>query len=75
MKKIITLLLLAIMALSLVSCGSSEGGDGVTVTWLVPGDAQKDTNLVVDEINKIMEELTADGTLPALAAKYELTLA
>lgn len=55
MKKIITLLLTAIMMLSLVSCGTSESGDGVTLTWLVPGDAQKDTKLVVDEINKIME--------------------
>lgn len=56
MKRIIALLLLAVMALSLVSCGSSDKEDGIVITWLVPGDAQKDTKLVVDEINKIMKE-------------------
>lgn len=63
MKKIIALLLLAVMALSLVSCGSSEG-DGVTITWLVPGDAQKDTVMVLEEINKILE--------PELGVKLDL---
>ncbi len=63
MKKIIALLLLAVMALSLVSCGSSDS-DGVTITWLVPGDAQKDTKMVVEEINKILE--------PELGVKLDL---
>ena len=63
MKKIIALLLLVVMALSLVSCGGSED-DGIVITWLVPGDAQKDTKLVVEEINKILE--------PELGVKLDL---
>jgi len=30
---------------------------------------------LAEEVNKIMADLIADGTLPALAEKYSLTLA
>jgi len=64
MKRIIAVLLLTVMMLSLVSCGGEKSEDGIVITWLVPGDAQKDTKLVLDEINKIME--------PELGVKLDL---
>jgi len=56
MKRIIAFVLLTVMMLSCVSCGKPDSGDGVTITWLVPGDAQKDTKMVVEEINKILNK-------------------
>jgi len=64
MKKVIAFVLLAVMMFSLVSCTDKKSEDGITITWLVPGDAQKDTKLVLEEINKILE--------PAVGAKLDL---
>ncbi len=50
-------------------------GYALSLTEEVYGIGCRKGSDLVPEINKIMEELTADGTLPALAAKYELTLA
>lgn len=50
-------------------------GYALSLTEEVYGIGCRKGSDLVPEINKIMDELTADGTLPALAAKYELTLA
>lgn len=57
MKKAITLLLAAIMALSIGACSGEKGQDnGVpTITWIVPGDDQPDLDTVLAEANKIIE--------------------
>lgn len=64
MKKIVALLLVAIMALGLVGCNESVGGDVPTLVWYLPADKQADTKLVCDEVNKIIE--------PKIGAKIDI---
>ncbi len=64
MKKVVALLLIAVMALGFVSCGSTAGGEVPTLVWYLPGEKQADTALVCDEINKILE--------PEIGAKLDI---
>ena len=89
MKKILALMLAVVMIFAFAACGGNEDGE-TTTTSTTSYDAlavameltseeygigfRKGSDLTA-EVNKIMEELVADGTLPALAEKYELTLA
>ncbi len=60
MKKVLVVLLAVCMLLSTAGCGSTpqKSGDGnvPTLTWLVPGNKQSDTSVVLEEANKIIEE-------------------
>lgn len=64
MKKIVALLLVAVMALGFVGCTNQAGGDVPTLVWYLPCDKQADTQLVCDEINKIIE--------PKIGAKIDI---
>ena len=64
MKKVIALLLVAVMALGLIGCGKTTGGDVPTLVWYLQGDKLPDTQLVCDEINKIIE--------PKIGAKIDI---
>lgn len=65
MKKVLALLLVAVMALGLVACGGNQaGGDVPTLVWYLPADKQADTALVCEEINKIIE--------PKIGAKIDI---
>ena len=67
-----------------ITMANAMTGEGTSYAELASGLAlteefygigfRKDSD-VTAEVNKIMDELTADGTLPALAEKYNLTLA
>ena len=63
MKKAAALLLIALMALSLISCGGEEKSktdEYVTITWLVPAPKQDDLATVLEAANKIsMEKIGA----------------
>ena len=48
---------------------------GISLTEEFYGIGFRKDSDVTAEVNKIMDELIADGTLPDLAEKYELTLA
>ena len=48
--------------------GAGDGQGGLA------GHCRKDSDLTA-KINELMDELTKDGTLPALATKYNLNLA
>lgn len=64
MKKVVALLLIAVMALGFASCGKDAGGEVPTLVWYLPADRQADTQLVCDEINKIIE--------PKIGAKIDI---
>ena len=65
MKKVLALLLVAVMALGLVACGGKTADGGVpTLVWYLPADKQADTALVCEEINKIIE--------PKIGAKIDI---
>ena len=64
MKKIVALLLVAIMALGFASCGKQADGDVPTLVWYLQGEKQADTALVCEEINKIIE--------PKIGAKIDI---
>lgn len=65
MKKTVALLLIAVMALGLVACGGNQaGGDVPTLVWYLPCNRQADTQLVCDEVNKIIE--------PKIGAKIDI---
>jgi len=64
MKKIVALLLVAVMALGFAGCTDQAGGDVPTLVWYLPCDKQADTQLVCDEINKIIE--------PKIGAKIDI---
>ena len=64
MKKVVALLLIAVMAIGFVSCGKTAGGDVNTLVWYLPGEKQADTALVCEEINKIIE--------PKIGAKIDI---
>jgi len=75
MKKILALVMAAILALSLVACG---GSDKVTLKILDTEYAVEDYAICVakentqllDDINAALAELTADGTTKAIVDKY-----
>lgn len=56
MKKFLSMLLVGMMMLSFASCSQKSGEDIPTLTWYIPGDYQKDTAAVLEEVNKITEE-------------------
>ena len=57
MKKVISLLLCAVMFFALPSCSGQSGGEGtVTLKWLVPGDSQPDLTNVMEKVNAITEK-------------------
>ena len=65
MKKVLALLLVAVMAFGLVACGGNQaGGEVPTLVWYMPADKQADTALVCEEINKIIE--------PKIGAKIDI---
>ena len=65
MKKVLALALVLVIALGLVACGGKTADGGVpTLIWYLPADKQADTQLVCDEINKIIE--------PKIGAKIDI---
>ena len=64
MKKVLALVLVAVMALGLIGCGKTADGEVPTLIWYLPADKQADTQLVCDEINKIIE--------PKIGAKIDI---
>ncbi len=67
MKKVVALVLAAMLALSFAACGEKEvaqTGD-VTVNWIVPGEKQADLQSVLDAANEI--------TMEKLGVKLNLT--
>jgi len=91
MKKILALILTLVMAVSLVACGgtankAADDGDAAATSYSNLGVALELTSEeygigfrkgsdLTDIVNGYIKELNDDGTLPALAEKYELTLA
>ena len=65
------------MANAMTGEGTSyaELAAGISLTEEFYGIGFRKDSDVTAEVNKIIDELIADGTLPALAEKYELTLA
>ena len=67
MKKILALLLAAIMLVAMCcSCGGSEDGDVPTLKIYMPAGSQTDLDLVVAEANKIVEK--------KIGAKMEISM-
>ena len=64
MKRVLALVLVAVMALGLIGCGKTADGGVPTLVWYLPADKQADTQLVCDEINKIIE--------PKIGAKIDI---
>ena len=64
MKKVVALLLIAVMAIGFVSCGKNASGDVPTLVWYIPGEKQNDVNVVNEAINAIIE--------PEIGAKISL---
>ncbi len=61
LKKTIAAMLALAMVIPMAGCGkdkeTAESSDGVpTLSWLVPGDKQADTALVLEKANAILEE-------------------
>lgn len=57
MKKIISLLLAAVMAAGLCSCGEKKAENGIpTLRWLIPGEAQTDSATVMVKVNEMLEK-------------------
>ncbi|MBO5733979.1 MAG: transporter substrate-binding domain-containing protein [Clostridia bacterium] len=91
MKKILALILTLVMAVSLVACGGTanntvDNDDAAATSYSNLGVALELTSEeygigfrkgsdLTDIVNGYIKELNDDGTLPALAEKYELTLA
>lgn len=56
-KKITSVVLAVAAAAGIASCGGKNGKNGeVTLTWLLPGDAQSDMASVTEKINEITTE-------------------
>ena len=55
MKKIVSLVLIVVMAMSFASCGKNGSDEVVTLTWLAPGEAQPDHEIVMEKLNEILE--------------------
>ncbi len=82
MKKIIALLMAMCMVFALAACnGGEEAGtsyddlmtiEGLDLAVEEYGIGFRTGSDVVQEVNKIMKELYADGTLAEIAAKYDL---
>ncbi len=64
MKKVVALLLIAVMAIGFVSCGKNASGDVPTLVWYLPGEKQADVVAVNEAINAIIE--------PEIGAKIDL---
>ena len=67
LKKIISVLLCAVLAVSVSGCNGKSGtdSDGVpTVVWYVPGEKQADIDEVLEAVNAILE--------PEIGAKLDL---
>lgn len=68
-KKIVCAVCAAAMMISVCGCGnrSADTDDGVpTLVWFVPGDSQRDTAAVMEEVNKLIE--------PKIGAKLDLKM-
>ena len=88
MKKFLALMLAVVMVFAFAACGekatkteTNEPAGDVTLDIAMELTSEeygigfrKGSDLTA-EVNKLMAELTEDGTLPALAEKYSLTLA
>lgn len=58
LKKIFSIILAVTLTLLVVGCGGGKEkneGDTITLKWFVPGDAQPDHALVMEEVNKLIE--------------------
>jgi len=78
MKKLLALVLAAILVLSFVGCSKTENGElavGIELTSEEYGIGFRKGSDLTAEVNKIMAELTEDGTMKKLADKYGLVLA
>ena len=64
MKKVTALLLALVMVLGLAGCAKPAGSDVPTLVWYLPAEKQEDTQLICDEINKIIE--------PKIGAKIDI---
>ena len=65
MKKVVALLLVAVMALGLVACGGTTAdGEVPTLIWYMPSEKQADTALISEEVSKIVE--------PKIGAKIDI---
>lgn len=64
MKRIMAVLLAAVMMMGFASCGKSDDNETVTLTWYLPGSKQDDTEAVCEEVNKITE--------PAIGVKLNI---
>lgn len=58
MKKIISIFLVAIMALGMCACSKDTATDGdiPTLVWYVPGETQTDQQAVIEAMNEILVE-------------------
>ena len=58
MKRIISVLLVLVMALGMCACSKDTGKDGEipTLVWYVPGETQADQQVVFDAMNEILVE-------------------
>ncbi len=80
MKKLISLLIVAVMAIALVACGNGGGTnykdlmtvEGLDLAVEEYGIGFRTGSDVVESVNKIIKELYEDGTLSKIAAKYDL---
>ena len=64
-KKALCLALITLLIFGVVGCGDNNREDDVvTLTWLVPGDAQSDVAAVMEKVNEI--------TVPKIGAKVDL---
>ncbi len=66
LKKLLVLLMVGVILVLTSACdkGKGDADEGITLTWLVPGEEQADTALVLEEANKIIE--------PAIGAKLNI---
>lgn len=56
-KKVTSVVLAMAAAAGIASCGGKKGGNGeVTLTWLLPGEAQSDMASVMEKVNEITTE-------------------
>ncbi len=79
MKKLISLLMVAVMALALVACGNSGTSyedlmtvEGLDLAVEEYGIGFRTGSDVVEEVNKIIKELYDEGTLKEIATRYDL---
>ena len=68
-KRIIALLLVAVLAFSMVGCSGEkeqETEEVPVISWYIPGEPSSQLDLVMEEINKLIE--------PKIGAKLELVV-